>query len=115
MPLNLREHNRLDELEDAIVDFLPTVCTVDTFGCEVNLVHPDSQEPVKHPMWELFRTTRISIYWFTTAWKSLSTDGNSKIIHTACNVRKPSNSRQMPQVSSRTGLSVQPCGQDMSQ
>jgi len=49
MPMYTREYDRLDELEDSVVHFLPTVCScnIDTFGSEVDLFHPGTQEPLK--------------------------------------------------------------------
>ena len=38
---NLREHDPFEALEDLIVEYLPTV----SFGCEVDLLYPNTQEP----------------------------------------------------------------------
>ena len=32
------------------MDFLPTVTALDMFSCEVDLIHPDTQEPLRDPI-----------------------------------------------------------------
>ena len=47
----MSQHNQLAELEDGVVDYLDTVTTSDVFGCEVDPLRPDTQEPLQDPMW----------------------------------------------------------------
>ena len=52
MPANLTHYEDLTQLEDDIVSFLPTVSDIEVFGCEVDLIEPDTQLPLQ----ENFRT-----------------------------------------------------------
>lgn len=47
MPTNLAQYEELSQLEDDIVSFLPTVSDIDVFGCEVDLIEPDTQLPLR--------------------------------------------------------------------
>ena len=53
--MNIAQHDRLAEIEDNIVDYLATVTKLDVFGCEVDLVHPDTQEHLRDPIWNTLR------------------------------------------------------------
>ena len=55
VPANLWEHDMFEALEDLIVEYLPTVSQIDTFGCEVELLHPDTQESLKDPIQDTLR------------------------------------------------------------
>ena len=44
MPANLTHYE--DQLEDDIVNFLPTVSDIEVFGCEVDLLEPDTRLPL---------------------------------------------------------------------
>ena len=52
----IREHDRLDELEDAVVDFLPKASNLDTFGCEIDFVHPHTKALLEDPIWETLQS-----------------------------------------------------------
>ena len=38
------------QLEDDVVSFLPTVSDMEVFGCEVDLIVPDTQLPLQDPI-----------------------------------------------------------------
>ena len=42
MPTNLAYYEDLSQLEDDIVSFLPTVSDIEVFGCEIDLIEPDT-------------------------------------------------------------------------
>ena len=46
MPVNLTHYEDLAQLEDDIVSFLPTVSDIEVFGCEIDLIEPDTQLPL---------------------------------------------------------------------
>ena len=46
MPTNLAYYEDLSQLEDDIVSFLPTVSDIEVFGCEIDLIEPDTQLPL---------------------------------------------------------------------
>ena len=52
--MNIAQHDRLAELEDNKVDYA-TVTMSDVFGCEVDLVHPNTQEHLRDPIWNTLR------------------------------------------------------------
>ena len=49
MPANLARYEDLSQLEDDVVSFLPTVSDIEVFGCEVDLIEPDTQLPLRDP------------------------------------------------------------------
>ena len=49
MPANLAHYEDLSQLEDDIVSFLPTVSDIEVFGCEIDLIEPDTQLPLRDP------------------------------------------------------------------
>ena len=53
MQANLTHYDDLTQLEDDIVSFLPTVSDIEVFGCEVDLIEPNTQLPLS----EDFHTT----------------------------------------------------------
>ena len=55
MPANLTHYEDLTQLEDDIVSFLPTVSDIEVFGCEVDLLEPDTRLPLS----EDFHTTLL--------------------------------------------------------
>ena len=55
MQANLTHYDDLTQLEDDIISFLPTVSGIEVFGCEVNLLEPDTQLPLS----EDFHTTLL--------------------------------------------------------
>ena len=55
MPANLAHCEDLSQLEDDIVSFLPTVSDIEVFGCEIDLIEPDTQLPLRDP----FRSTLL--------------------------------------------------------
>ena len=52
---NLTHYDDLTQLEDDIISFLPTVSDIEVFGCEVDLIEPDTQLPLS----EDFHTTLL--------------------------------------------------------
>ena len=55
MLANLAHYEDLSQLEDDIVSFLPTVSDIEVFGCEIDLIEPDTQLPLRDP----FRSTLL--------------------------------------------------------
>ena len=55
MPIDIAQYSCFDELEDDVVDYLPTVTALDTFGCEVDLVDPDTQQPLRGPVQDVLK------------------------------------------------------------
>lgn len=53
MQVNLAQYETLAQLEDDILEFLPTVTDIDAFGCQVDLIEPDTQLPLD----ETFRSS----------------------------------------------------------
>ena len=49
MPANMEHCECLDQLEDDVVNFLPSVADIDVFGCEVDLVRLDTHQPLWDP------------------------------------------------------------------
>ena len=49
MPASLAHYEELSQLEDDVVSFLPTVSDIEVFGCEVDLIVPDTQLPLRDP------------------------------------------------------------------
>ena len=51
----VRVHHRWDMLEDFLVEKLPVVSHLETFGCELTLLHPHTQEalcdPIQEALW----------------------------------------------------------------
>ena len=50
MPANLARYEDIDQLEDDVVNFLPTVADVEVFGCEVDLIMLDTKLPLQDPI-----------------------------------------------------------------
>ena len=50
MPANLAHYEDLSQLEDDVVSFLPTVSDIEVFGCEVDLIMPDTKLPLRDPI-----------------------------------------------------------------
>ena len=50
MPANLAHYEDFEQLEDDVVNFLPTVADVEVFGCEVDLITPDAKLPLQDPI-----------------------------------------------------------------
>ena len=55
MQANLTHYDDLTQLEDDIIGFLPTVSGIEVFGCEVDLIEPETQLPLS----EDFHTTLL--------------------------------------------------------
>ena len=49
-PANLAHYEDLSQLEDDVVSFLPTVSDIEVFGCEVDLIMPDTKLPLRDPI-----------------------------------------------------------------
>ena len=54
-PIELREFDRLDEFENSVVECLPTVSQIVTFGCELDFVNPNAQAILCDPIWDTLR------------------------------------------------------------
>ena len=50
MPIDIEEYECLAQREDDVVNFLPSVTNLDVFGCEVDLVRIDTQQPLRDPI-----------------------------------------------------------------
>ena len=50
MPANLAHYEDLSQLEDDVVNFLPTVSDIEVFGCEVDLIMSDTKLPLRDPI-----------------------------------------------------------------
>ena len=50
MPANFAHYEDLSQLEDDVVGFLPTVADVEVFGCEVDLLMPDTKLSLRDPI-----------------------------------------------------------------
>ena len=50
MPANFARYEDLSQLEDDVVSFLPTVADVEVFGCEVDLLMPDTKLSLRDPI-----------------------------------------------------------------
>ena len=50
VPANFVHYEDLSQLEDDVVGFLPTVSDVEVFGCEVDLVMPDTKMSLRDPI-----------------------------------------------------------------
>ena len=50
MPANFAHYEDLSQLEDDVVGFLPTVAEVEVFGCEIDLLMPDTKLPLRDPI-----------------------------------------------------------------
>ena len=72
MPANLAHYDDLSQLEDDVASFLPTVSDIEVFGCEVDLIvpdtqchceiHPTMQTYLDDPIWEVLqKNTQFTI------------------------------------------------------
>ena len=50
MPANLEHYEDFEQLEDDVVNFLPSVANIDVFGCEIDLIRPDTRLPLRDPI-----------------------------------------------------------------
>ena len=55
MPVDIEQYECLAQLEDDVVNFLPSVTNLDVFGCEVDLVRLDTQQPLRDPIQDTLR------------------------------------------------------------
>ena len=50
MPANLEHYEDFEQLEDDVVNFLPSVANIEVFGCEIDLIRPDTRLPLRDPI-----------------------------------------------------------------
>ena len=55
MPASSECYECLEQLEDDVVNFLPSVADIDIFGREVDLIRLDTQQPLRDPIQETLR------------------------------------------------------------
>ena len=55
MPVDIEQYEYLEQLEDDVVNFLPSIVDVDVFGCEVDLIRLDTQQPLPDPIRDTLR------------------------------------------------------------
>ena len=57
MPANLAHYEDLSQLEEDIASFLPTVSDLEVFGCELDLIEPDTQLRLQDPIHSTLKNT----------------------------------------------------------
>ena len=112
LPANDREHDRLEELEDAVVDYLPTISQIATFGCELEFVHSSTQKLLKDPIWSTLRSsTRFNLV-VRSCMESL--EHKRQLQGASCRMcPAPSVFQPMAQESFQTMPSIRSHGEDM--
>ena len=55
---SIAQHDRFEDFEEHIVDHLASVTEVEVFGCEVDFVHPVTQEFLEEHIWEAIQQTK---------------------------------------------------------
>ena len=93
MPANLAHYEDLSQLEDDIVSFLPTVSDIEVFGCEIDLIEPDTQLPLRDPFHStLLKRSRLQVIVKTCTEEGQSVwqfrEGYPKAIRVSINARK---------------------------
>ena len=68
MQANLSHYEDIAELEDDILCFLPTVSELDVFGCELELLNLQTQQPCQRHSALSSCTDRSSKLLFVPAW-----------------------------------------------
>ena len=53
---SVAKYDRLEDLEDHVVDYLASVTDLDVFGCTLDFVHPTMQTYLEDPIWEVLQT-----------------------------------------------------------
>ena len=62
MTTRVAKYDRLEDLEDHVVDYLASVTDLDVFGCTLDFVHPTMQTYLDDPIWEaLEKNTQFTI------------------------------------------------------
>ena len=56
MTTSVVKRDRLEDLEDHVVDYLASVTDLDVFGCTLDFVHPTMQTYLEDPIWEVLQT-----------------------------------------------------------
>ena len=56
MTTSVAKYDRLEDLEDHVVDYLASVTDLDVFGCTLDFVHPTMQTYLEDPIWEVLQT-----------------------------------------------------------
>ena len=51
MTTSVAKYDKLEDLEDHVVDYLASVTDLDVFGCTVDFVHPIMQTHLDDPIW----------------------------------------------------------------
>ena len=62
MTTSVAKYDKLEDLEDHVVDYLASVTDLDVFGCTVDFVHPAMQTYLDDPIWEVLqKNTQFTI------------------------------------------------------
>ena len=62
MTTSVAKYDRLEDLEDHVVDYLASVTDLKVFGCTVDFLHPNTQTYLDDPIWEgLQKNTEFTI------------------------------------------------------
>ena len=57
MSANLAHYEDLSQLEEDIASFLPTVSDLEVFGCDLDLIEPDTQLRLQDPIHSTLKNT----------------------------------------------------------
>lgn len=52
MTTSVAKYDRIEDLEDHVVDYLASVTDLKVFGCTVDFLHPNTQTYLEDPIWE---------------------------------------------------------------
>ena len=57
MPANLEyyDYECFEQLKEDVANFLPLAANIEVFGCEVDLIRPDTRQPLRDPIRETLR------------------------------------------------------------
>ena len=62
MTTSVAKYDRLEDLEDHVVDYLASMTDLDVFGCTLDFVHPTMQTYLDDPIWEVLqKNTQFTI------------------------------------------------------
>ena len=92
MTTSVAKYDRLEDLEDHVVDYLASVTDLKVFGCTVDFLHPNTQTYLDDPIWEgLQKNTE-----FTIVFRDCSAVLHSKEIFEGCPYRDIPQAVQVP-------------------
>ena len=55
MTTSVAKYDRLEDLEDHVVDYLASVTDLKVFGCTIDFLHADTQTYLVDPIWDQLR------------------------------------------------------------